>query len=150
VARTSDRDANQALRERFAQVYGDYSRIRAGMGELQERLAAMQVRVSSPDGLVTAVVGPRGQLISLALDPEAYREHTPPRLAAIITETVRQAAARAAEESRALLGEYLPAGSAGVEFLRTNDFGALMSRYDGDPSGGAPAGGERGGDDDDR
>ena len=82
MAQTADRDANQALRARFDEVYGQYQRLRVGLDDLQRtarRVAGS--RPSSDDGLVTATVGPRGQLVTLQLDRRAYRDHDPDQLA---------------------------------------------------------------------
>jgi DNA-binding protein YbaB len=144
MAQTSDRDANRALAERFAQVHGEYTRLRADLGELQQRLARLQVSASSPDGTVTAVVGPRGHLMKLELDPRIYREQDPVVLASRITETVRHATAEAADETAALLADYLPGDSAALNVMRNNDFGALLRRYDGEPAADRDTDDERG------
>jgi DNA-binding protein YbaB len=130
VTQKSDRDVNRDLQERFAQVHGEYTRLRAGMGEMQQRLTRLRVSESSPDGFVTAVVGPRGHLVGLELDPRVYRDQDPVALASTITETVRRATARAADETSALLAEYVPANTAAMGLIRGNDFGTLLSRYD--------------------
>src|SRR3954468_2148129 len=85
---TADRNANSALRERFNEVYGQYERLRAGLDELQQRLAEYSATARSDDGHVTATVGPRGQLIKLELDPRVYRDHDAAGLARKITATV--------------------------------------------------------------
>ena len=72
MAETADRDANHALRDRLADVYGRYERLQSDMDDLQRRLAALRVSAVSTDGHVRATVDPRGQLIELELDPRAY------------------------------------------------------------------------------
>ena len=126
----SDRDANRALRERFDDVRAQYERLRAGMGEMQQRLAALAVTVESPDGLVRATVGPRGQLTDLKLDRDIYRGNDPDELARTILRTVAQAVAQSGDQVQTVLSEFLPAGSGTPAFLGDGDFSHLLGRQD--------------------
>ncbi|MFI5935192.1 YbaB/EbfC family nucleoid-associated protein [Actinoplanes sp. NPDC051494] len=127
---SADRDANHALRARFDDVRAQYDRLRSGMDELQQRLASMAVTVESPDGLVRATVGPRGQLIDLKLDRGIYREGDQDKLARTILATVEKAVARTTDEVQEIMKEYMPADSAAAGFLRDGDFGKLLARQD--------------------
>lgn len=129
VAESADRDANRALRDRLAQVHERYARLRSDMDEMQRRLAEMRVLAVSPDGLVRATVGPRGQLIDLWLDRRS-RALDPDQLARTIVATVADAAARTAGEVEAMMADYFPADSSALAFLRDNEFGTLMRRPD--------------------
>lgn len=130
MAETADRDANRALRARFDEVYGDYQRLRSGMDELQQRLAALRVTARSADGLVTATVGPRGQLVALDLDRGAYRAMPPGELADLIVAVTASAAAQVATEVQQLMTGYLPAGSGTMRFLREDNLGSLLPPQD--------------------
>jgi DNA-binding protein YbaB len=130
VAQTADRDANRALRARFDDVYSQYERLRSGMGELQQKLADMTVSAESPDGLVKATVGPRGQLVDLKLDQRIYRTDDARHLARTIVETVQRAAGKVTDEVQELVSGYLPADSAAASFLRDGDFDTLLARQD--------------------
>jgi DNA-binding protein YbaB len=130
VSETADRDANRALRDRLSDVYGQYEQVRTQLDELPQRLASMQVTAASPDGLVHATVGPRGQLIDLRIDHERFRKVDADDLAQTIVTTVRSAAERTAGEVEALLGGLLPPDSGTLQFLRDNDFASLMGRAD--------------------
>jgi len=130
VAQTADRDANRALRARFDDVFGQYQRLRSGMGELQQKLAATKVTASSKDRLVHATVGPRGQLVELRIEPRAYREHQPHQLADLITRTVQDAVDRTTEKVQELVAGYLPADSGAAGFLRDGNFDHLLKRQD--------------------
>jgi DNA-binding protein YbaB len=130
VSETADRDANRALRDRLSDVYGQYEQLRTHLDELPQRLASMQVTAASPDGLVRATVGPRGQLIDLRIDHEAYRRVDADELAQAIVTTVRSAAERTAGEVETLLTGYLPPDSGTLALLRDNDFASLMGRAD--------------------
>ena len=130
MAETADRDANQGLRDRLAEVHGRYARLRSDLDDLQRRLASLRVSCVSDDGLVRATVGPRGQLVDLRLDRAIYREADSDRLARTIVATVREAAARTAGQVEEMMTGYLPADSGTLRFLRDNELGALMGRHD--------------------
>lgn len=130
MAETADRDANRALRARFDEVYGQYQRLRSGLDELQTKLAELRVTERSDDGQVTAVVGARGELISVDVSPAVFADRDAKALSRKITTTVLRASTAAVAATRELVAGYLPPGSPSVEFLRTNDFGALLGRAD--------------------
>ncbi|MFF5295131.1 YbaB/EbfC family nucleoid-associated protein [Paractinoplanes globisporus] len=130
MAETADRDANQGLRDRLAEVYGQYARLRSDLDDLQQRLAAVRVSCESDDGLVRATVGPRGQLVDLSLDQRIFRDADGDRLARTIVATVQEAAAQTAGRIEELMVGYLPADSGTLRYLRDNDFSALLGRYD--------------------
>ncbi|MEO3780321.1 YbaB/EbfC family nucleoid-associated protein [Micromonospora sp. B11E3] len=126
----ADRDANRALRARFDEVFGQYRQLRSGLDELQTRLAQLRVTERSDDGQVTAVVGARGELISVDVEPSVFQERDAKALSRKITSTVHRATAAAVTATQELVAGYLPAGSGSAEFLRTGDFGALLGRAD--------------------
>jgi DNA-binding protein YbaB len=130
VSETADRDANQALRDRLADVYGRYERLRSDMDAVQQQLASLQVSAVSEDGSAHATVDSRGHLTDLRLDPAACRSLEADQLARTIVATVRSAAARTAGRVEELMAGYLPADSGTVQFLRDNDYGSLMRRSD--------------------
>ncbi|MEU7614726.1 YbaB/EbfC family nucleoid-associated protein [Micromonospora rifamycinica] len=130
LAERVDRDANDALRARFDEVYGQYRRLRSGVDELRSELAELRVTERSDDGQVTATVGARGELISVELTGEVYHDRDHRALSGKITATVHRACSRAATATQELVAAHLPAGSGSVEFLRTGDFGALLGRAD--------------------
>jgi len=130
VTRQSDRDANHALRARFDDVASQYARLRSGLDDLQQRLATLAVTAESPDGLVRATVGPRGQLIDLELDRDIYRDGDADELARTILRTVERAVAKTTDQVQEMVGEYLPADSGAARFLRDGNFGSLLARQD--------------------
>jgi DNA-binding protein YbaB len=130
MARTADRNVNHALMARFAEVQGQYERMRDGLADLQRHLARMLITVKSTDELVTATVNARGQLSKLELDARAYHELTPEELAASITATCRQATEQATRDVGDALREYLPPSSGASRFAQSGDFGDLLARYD--------------------
>ncbi|MCI4064400.1 YbaB/EbfC family nucleoid-associated protein [Micromonospora sp. R77] len=130
MADSVDRDANRALRARFDEVYGQYQRLRSGLDELQVKLAELRVTERSEDGQVTATVGARGELIAVEVTPGVFQERDARALSRKITTTVRRASDAAVSATRELVAGYLPPGSPSMEFLRTNDFGALLGHAD--------------------
>ncbi|WP_306215822.1 YbaB/EbfC family nucleoid-associated protein [Actinoplanes sp. RD1] len=130
MAEAADRDVNRALRARFDEVYGDYQRLRSGMDDLQQRLAGLRATARSEDGLVTATVGPRGQLVHLELDRAVHRDLRPDELADLIVAVTAAAATKVAGEVQRLLAGHFPASSGTMRFLRSNDLGSLLDRQD--------------------
>lgn len=130
MAETADRDANRALRDRLAEVYGQYARLRSDLDDLQHRLATLRVSCESADGLVRATVGPRGQLIDLSLDRRVCHGGDSDRLAHTIVATVQAAAAQTAGQIEEMMAGYLPADSGTLHYLRDGELGSLLGRYD--------------------
>jgi DNA-binding protein YbaB len=105
---------NTALFSRFEDVHAQYTRLRAGVDALRRDLEALEVTVRSPDGLVTVVVGPQGNLKNLAL-----QDNEP--LAALVVEAMRKAEMLAAEAVRDRLTHILPDGGGLDDVLRRHD-----------------------------
>src|SRR4051812_21342052 len=62
-----------AMRARADELMLQFDRMRSGVGDLQRKLKAVEATVTSEDGLVTATVGPRGQVVKVEFDPRIYR-----------------------------------------------------------------------------
>ncbi|MDR7279186.1 YbaB/EbfC family nucleoid-associated protein [Catenuloplanes atrovinosus] len=122
MAQHVDRDANAALKARFADVYGQYERLRDGMAELQASLAELSASATDTHELIRVTVGPRGQLTSLEIEARAYRAYAPHELADEITRLVGLATADAADAVQHLLADHLPPHSAAMSFLTTGAF----------------------------
>ncbi|MGC4808191.1 YbaB/EbfC family nucleoid-associated protein [Micromonospora sp. DT233] len=130
LVESADRDTNRELRARFDDVYGQYRRLRSGLDELQSRLAEFRITERSDDGQVTVVVGARGEIVSVDLHASVFHDRDARALSRKITTTVHRATAVAVAATQELVAGYLPAGSGSLDFLRTNDFGALLGRAD--------------------
>ncbi|MEV6598978.1 YbaB/EbfC family nucleoid-associated protein [Actinoplanes sp. NPDC051346] len=130
MAQTSDRDANHDLRARLDDVYGQYQRLRSDLDSIQRRLTDLRATAESPDGLIRATVGPRGQLVDLRLDRHIYRDLDVTDLSRAIVATTTAAAAEAAAQVERLMAGYLPADSGPMRFLRDDDLGSLLHRQD--------------------
>jgi DNA-binding protein YbaB len=86
------------LRERLGQV-----RV------LQERAGLVRAAAQSRDGLISVEVGAHGELLDVRLDPGVYERLSPQRLAGVIVELARVAAADAAGRVREVMAPVLPA-----------------------------------------
>lgn len=76
--------------------------------ENQKKVFAIRGTAWSDDRMVKAVVGPRGQLVSLELDPRIYRRPNSKALSNLIVATVRKAVDDAYEQSRGVLQDSVP------------------------------------------
>lgn len=116
------------LRALAEELTGQLAKVRSGLGDMQKELSALTATAKSPDGYVTATVGPRGQLVRLHLDGRIYRNPDSAKLAATITETVQKATAEVAEKVQEVTAKYAP----GVDvspYLR-GDASARLNRFD--------------------
>lgn len=94
------------LMERLA----EYRRLADQVRSLQKDVDRISATACSPDGLITAVVGGRGELIDITVDPRIYRHQDAEALGQAITRTVRDAAGEA-ERQAARLTERLVGGT---------------------------------------
>lgn len=92
----------------MSDILHDLTKTLDGAEQTQRRMLRVKATVSSEDRLVTATVGPRGQLIDLTIDPRVYRRPNAGALAATIVATVREAAEKAMSEVQAIMDEALP------------------------------------------
>jgi DNA-binding protein YbaB len=93
-----------ALRE----MVTDLRRATSDLPDLQQRMLAVTGTAWSPDGMIKAVVGPRGHLLELDIDPRALRQPNSKALSASIVQTVRAAIEEAGRQSSELLDQTLP------------------------------------------
>ncbi|GGT04945.1 YbaB/EbfC family nucleoid-associated protein [Nonomuraea spiralis] len=95
------------------QAYADelretFMRMQREATDLNARAQAIQVTEKSADGLVSATVSVRGELIRLDLDPRLYRRPDARGLADAITDTIRRATAKALNELVELFEPVVP------------------------------------------
>jgi DNA-binding protein YbaB len=86
----------------------DLQRARRNLGDTQRKMLQIRGEARSEDRLIRAVVGPRGQLIDLELDPRIFRNADSKALATAILATVREAVDDSLRKSRELRDELLP------------------------------------------
>jgi DNA-binding protein YbaB len=86
----------------------DLQRARQNVVESQRRMLAIRGEARSEDRLIRVVVGPRGQLVDLELDPRVFRSPDSKALAAAIMATARDAIEDCQRQARELRDELLP------------------------------------------
>jgi len=86
------------MRAYAEELKGRFEKLATEGPKLQERARAVQVTEKSPDGLISATVGSRGELIRLDLDPRIYRQPDSRELADTITDTIKAAGVKAQEQ----------------------------------------------------
>jgi DNA-binding protein YbaB len=102
--------------------------------DTQRRVLGVTGTAFSPDQLIKVVVGPRGQLVELTIDPRVFRKPNAGALAAAIMSAARAAVEEAAAQTQAIVGESLPRadrvlpGAAGKPF----EVRKLMTSHDAD------------------
>lgn len=94
----------------------EYARIAEQVRAVHDGIDEVRGTGYSEDGLVTAVVGGRGELVELELDPRIYRDPNTTELAAKIVAAVREAAAEANQETVGLARKLVPKAKRGEDF----------------------------------
>ncbi len=95
-------------RAQLEEMLGEYRAMMARLDRMKADVAAMTGTARSPDGSVTVTVGPRGDLLDVALDPSRARKLDLKALAARIVETAGLAATRVDEQVRAEVCDAIP------------------------------------------
>jgi DNA-binding protein YbaB len=101
---------NRELWARYDELLTAFERTRRSLTELRDKVGALSATAESKDGLVTAMVGPRGELTGLEFSPRTYRHHSPTQLAELVRETVAEAIRRLHERAAQLYEPFLPTG----------------------------------------
>lgn len=119
-------------------MLGDLKKATSDLPNLQQRMMTVTGTAWSPDGMIKAVVGPRGHLLELDIDPRVLRQPNSQALSATIVATVRAAVEDAGRQSAEMLEASLPAdlrgrqqGSADVsKYVRSHDADVLIKGDD--------------------
>lgn len=129
-------------RDQVEELLADYRRSREQLASVHRSLSSINEKASSPDGLVTATVGPHGNLTGLAIADGAYQRYRPEELGELITHLVAVAAGKAADRAGAALAPVLPAGAdpaallAGTADLRPEEYAPAESPTESEPTRG--------------
>ncbi|MEU9832564.1 YbaB/EbfC family nucleoid-associated protein [Streptosporangium sp. NPDC048047] len=94
-------DEARSMQAYAEELRATFTRLQEQGPEIHRQARAVQVTEKSRDGLVSATVGARGDLVRLDLDPRIYRRQDSRELADVITDTVH----RATEKARARVVE---------------------------------------------
>ena len=91
----------------------EYTRLAEQMKAMRNGVDEIRGTGYSDDDLVTAVVGGRGNLVELELDPRIYRDRNAAELAAKIVAAIHEAAENAEHEAARLAEKLLPPNQRG-------------------------------------
>ncbi len=100
-------------------MVGDLRNAMRHAEDTQRKVLAVSGTAWSDDRLVKAVVGPRGHLVELEINPRVYRTPNSVELAAKIVATVRRATEDAMAKTQEIITERVPAD------VRLQSMGAL-------------------------
>lgn len=89
-------------------MFADVKRAASGISEMQKQMLRVTGEAWSDDRMIRAVVGPRGHLMELEIDPRVFRKPDSKALAASIVATTRKAIEEASRRSKEILDEGLP------------------------------------------
>jgi DNA-binding protein YbaB len=112
-------------------MIGDLRQTLAEAGQAQRQMLQVTGVAWSDDRLIRAVVGPRGQLIDLEIDPRVYRTPDARQLSASILATVRAAVADAALKTREILDKAMPRDH-GEDLIGPSPLDRLVTSHDAD------------------
>lgn len=92
------------------QLLGEFDQVRRDFGALRRTLESARGEARSADGYVRVIVGSRGDLRDLQLDPRAYRRFSPTELAAEILELSGKAVSDVQRQLERVMAPFLPKG----------------------------------------
>jgi DNA-binding protein YbaB len=115
----------------LSDMIGELRRATAGIPEVQRRMLEVTGEAWSDDRLIRAVVGPRGHLLELDIDPRVFRKPDSKALSAAIIATVREAVEDATGQARGIFEEGLPSDMRAGRIGKV-DFADLAFRHDAD------------------
>ncbi len=99
-----------------------------GLAEMRQEMNAVKGTAKSPDGYVTATVGPRGHLTELKLDARIYRNPDSTKLAATILETIQKAVAQSGDRIDQITERHAPGMNIGSTMR--GEFKSRGDRFD--------------------
>jgi DNA-binding protein YbaB len=112
-------------------MMSDLRKATADLPNLHQRMLTVTGTAWSPDGMIKAVVGPRGQLLELDIDPRVLRQPNSKALSASIVQTVRAAVEDAGRQSSEMLSASLP-GDLRARQLGGTDMTTFVGSHDAD------------------
>lgn len=89
-------------------MVGDLRKTLDNVDDTQRRMAKVTATAWSEDRLIKAVVGARGHLLELDLDPRLFRKPNSKALSAAILATVREAIKDVLRQNREIVEETVP------------------------------------------
>jgi DNA-binding protein YbaB len=105
----------------------DYSERAEQLMEMRQKLDEAVATASRGDGMVTVVVGPRGQVRDIRFDPKVYRKLTPSELSESIMKLIAEATADVTRQMQEIMTPFIPEGLSYDQVLgEEGDFTKLL------------------------
>jgi DNA-binding protein YbaB len=132
------------LRASLEELLEDYSRQVGRLKEMQRDLEMVNATATRADGLVTVVVGARGQVRDIRLDPRVYRKLDSGALSGVIMRLISEATADVSEQTKRIMTPFMPEGVSYDDSLgEDGDFTAFLPQPPTTPDDTGSAGGPR-------
>jgi DNA-binding protein YbaB len=112
-------------------MIGDLKKAWGGVSDVQRQMLAVTGVAWSDDGFIKVVVGPRGHLMELEIDPRVYRTPNAKLLSDTILATVRVAIEDVGRQSKEILDASVPVDLR-VGVVGDFDIGKLITSHDAD------------------
>ncbi|GAA4252796.1 YbaB/EbfC family nucleoid-associated protein [Dactylosporangium darangshiense] len=113
-------------------VVDDLKRAIGSLDETQKRIARITGTGYSPDRMVKVVVGPRGQLVDIEIDPRVFRNPDSRGLADAILVAARNAVNDANGKTTTIVNEAVPVHLRRGMFAGEDQLEGVITRHDGD------------------
>ncbi|MEV0393610.1 YbaB/EbfC family nucleoid-associated protein [Polymorphospora rubra] len=110
----------------------DLRRTVSTMDDTQKRMLQVTGTAWSDDGMIKVVVGPRGHLLELDIDPRVLRKPNSKALSTAILATARLAVEDAAAQSKAILDDVVPRDLRGTAGADGTDLTRIIGSHDAD------------------
>jgi len=116
----------------LSDIIGDLKRATAELPDLHKKMLKVTGTAWSDDRMIKAVVGPRGHLLELDIDPRVFRKPNSKALSAAIVQTVRLAVEDATRQSAEIIDETLPSDLRSGRLADDLDITKLVRSHDAD------------------
>src|SRR6185312_17400358 len=98
------------FRASLEELMEDYSKQVGRLNEMRRDLDKVSATATRPDGLVTVVVGPRGAVQDIRLDPRVYRKLDSGELSQAILKLIAEATADVSAQMKEITTPFMPEG----------------------------------------
>jgi DNA-binding protein YbaB len=115
------------FRASLEELMDDYSKQVGRLNEMRRDLDKVSATASRPDGLVTVVVGARGQVQDIRLEPRVYRKLDSAELSRSIMKLIGEATADVSAQMQKIMTPFMPEGLSYETALgKDGDFTAFL------------------------
>lgn len=97
--------SSESVNPVFQDMLEELKKVTENIPKTQERMLAITGVAWSPDRMVKVVVGPRGQLVDLEIDPRVFRKPDAPGLQAAILAASAEAVAQVSDQIQEIMAE---------------------------------------------